>query len=161
MRKRPWHCLRYRQSDPGTLPAKSTSFFMALISFRECACAVRRPCQHGSGGFGQRNLFRVLQPAEVFPDPKILTSLMTQSGWTHFLHLIRLDAPLKCDFYAEMCRFERWSTRMLQKKIGGTLFAPTSLSKKPEKLAALEHKQLVAASSAEASACERRNILAV
>ena len=23
---------------------------MALISFRECACAVRRSCQHGSGG---------------------------------------------------------------------------------------------------------------
>jgi len=93
-------------------------------------------------GFGQRNLFRMLQFAEVFPDPKILTSLMTQLGWTHFLHLIRLDDPLKRDFYAEMCRIERWSTRTLQKKIGGMLFERTALSKKPEKLAALELKQL-------------------
>jgi hypothetical protein len=48
-------------------------------------------------GFGQRNLFRMVQFAEVFPDPKILTSLMTQLGWTHFLHIIRLDDPLKRD----------------------------------------------------------------
>jgi hypothetical protein len=122
---------------------------------------MRRPCQRGSGGFGQRNLFRMLQPAEVFPDPKILTSLMTQLGWNHFLHLIRLNAPLKRDFYAELCRIERWSTRMLEKKIGGMLFELTALSKKPEKLAVLEHKQLVAALSAEPSACEWRNILAV
>ena len=79
-------------------------------------------------------------PSEVFTDPKILTSLMTQLGWTHFLHLIRLDDPLKRDFYAEMCRIERWSTRTLQKKIGGILFERTALSKKPENLAALKLK---------------------
>lgn len=62
-------------------------------------------------GFGERNLSRMVRFAEVFPDPKILTSLMSKLGWTHFLHLIRLDDPLKRDFYAEMCRIERWSTR--------------------------------------------------
>jgi hypothetical protein len=46
-------------------------------------------------GYGQRNLARMVQFAEVFPDPKILTSLMTKLGWTHFLHIIRLDDPLK------------------------------------------------------------------
>ncbi len=40
-------------------------------------------------GYGQRNLARMVQFAEVFPDPKILTSLMTKLGWTHFLHFIR------------------------------------------------------------------------
>lgn len=45
-------------------------------------------------GYGQRNLARMVQFAEVFPDPKILTSLMTKLGWTHFLHIIRLDDPL-------------------------------------------------------------------
>jgi len=29
--------------------------------------------------------------------------------------------PLKRDFYTEMCRIERWSTRTLEKKIGGTI----------------------------------------
>ena len=93
-------------------------------------------------GFGQRNLFRMVRFAEVFPDPKIVSSLMTQLGWTHFLHIIRLDDPLKRDFYAEMCRIERWSTRALEKKIGSMLFERTALSKKPAKLAALELKQL-------------------
>jgi predicted nuclease of restriction endonuclease-like (RecB) superfamily len=93
-------------------------------------------------GFGQRNLFRMVRFAEVFPDPKILTSLMTKLGWTHFLHLIRLDDALKRDFYAEMCRLERWSTRTLEKKIGGMLFERTALSKKPAKLAAMELQQL-------------------
>jgi len=93
-------------------------------------------------GFGERNLSRMVRFSEVFPDPKILTSLMSKLGWTHFLHLIRLDDPLKRDFYAEMCRIERWSTRTLANKIGGMLFERTALSKKPVKLAALELKQL-------------------
>src|SRR5947208_623502 len=51
-------------------------------------------------GFSKRNLFRMVRFAEVFPEPKIVTSLMTQLGWTHFLHIIRFDDPLKRDFYA-------------------------------------------------------------
>jgi predicted nuclease of restriction endonuclease-like (RecB) superfamily len=93
-------------------------------------------------GFGQRNLFSMVRFAEVFPDLKIVQSLIAQLGWTHFLHIIRLDDPLKRDFYAEMCRIERWSTRALEKKIGSMLFERTALSKKPAKLAALELKQL-------------------
>lgn len=62
-------------------------------------------------GFGQRNLFRMVRFAEVFPDPKILTSLMSKLGWTHFLHLIRLEDPLKCDFYAELWMQEILPTR--------------------------------------------------
>lgn len=64
-------------------------------------------------GFGRRNLFRMIRFAEAFPDSKIVTSLMTQLGWTHFLHIIRLDDPLQRDFYAEMCRIENWDTRTL------------------------------------------------
>ena len=93
-------------------------------------------------GFGRRNLFNMVRFAEVFPDLKIVQSLIAQLGWTHFLHIIRLDDPLKRDFYAEMCRIERWSTRTLEKKIGGMLFERTALSRKPAKLAAMELKQL-------------------
>jgi hypothetical protein len=60
--------------------------------------------------------------AEVFPDEKIVNALSTQLGWTHFRHTIAFDDPLKRDFYAEMCRIERWSTRTLEKKISGMLF---------------------------------------
>ncbi len=85
-------------------------------------------------GFGPRNLFRMIRFAEVFPDIEIVSALRTQLGWTHFRQIIYLDDPLKRDFYAEMCRIERWSTRTLEKKIGGMLFERTALSKKPKEL---------------------------
>ena len=72
--------------------------------------------------FSTRNLWHMIRFAEVFPDEKIVNALSTQLGWTHFRHIIALDDPLKRDFYAEMCRIERWSTRTLEKKISGMLF---------------------------------------
>ena len=57
-------------------------------------------------GFGKRNLFRMVRFSEVFPDPKIVSALRTQLGWTHFRQIIAMDDPLKRDFYAEMCRME-------------------------------------------------------
>ena len=93
-------------------------------------------------GYARRNLFSMIRFAEVFTDMKIVQSLIAQLGWTHFLHLIRLDDPLKRDFYAEMCRIERWNTRTLDKKIQSMLFERTALSRKPAKLAEMELKQL-------------------
>jgi predicted nuclease of restriction endonuclease-like (RecB) superfamily len=93
-------------------------------------------------GFGKRNLFRMIRFAEVFPDGKIVSALRTQLGWTHFRQIIAQDDPLKRDFYAEMCRIERWNTRTLEQKMGGMLFERTALSKKPAKLIALELKKL-------------------
>jgi predicted nuclease of restriction endonuclease-like (RecB) superfamily len=93
-------------------------------------------------GFGEKNLHRMIQFAVVFPDEKIVAALRRQLGWTHFKAIIPLADPLKRDFYAEMCRIEQWSTRTLEKKIGGMLYERTALSKKPEKLAAMELKQL-------------------
>ena len=93
-------------------------------------------------GFGEKNLHRMIQFAVVFPDEKIVAALRRQLGWTHFKAIIPMADPLKRDFYAEMCRVEQWSTRTLEKKIGGMLFERTALSKKPEQLAAMELKQL-------------------
>jgi len=45
--------------------------------------------------------------AEVFPDERIVSSLMRQLAWTHFTKIIYLDDPLKRDFYAEICRIVR------------------------------------------------------
>jgi len=85
-------------------------------------------------GFGRRNLFRMIRFAEVFPDRQIVSALMTQLGWTHFLQIIPIDDPLKRDFYAEMCRIERWSTRTLERKIQSMLYERTALSRKTEDL---------------------------
>jgi len=85
-------------------------------------------------GFTAKNLHRMAQFAEVFPDEQIVAALRRQLGWTHFRMIIPLEDELKRDFYAEMCRIERWSTRTLEKKIGGMLYERTALSKKPDKL---------------------------
>ena len=85
-------------------------------------------------GFSEKNLRRMIQFAEVFPEKQIVVSLLRQLGWTHFLRIIPIDDPLKRDFYAEMCRAERWSTRTLAKKIQSMLFERTALSRKPDKL---------------------------
>ena len=93
-------------------------------------------------GFSEKSLRHMIRFIEAFPDFEIVSALLRQLSWTHFVSLIYLNDPLKRDFYAEMCRIERWSTRMLEKKIGSMLFERTALSRKPEELAALELKQL-------------------
>jgi hypothetical protein len=60
-------------------------------------------------GFGRRNLEQMIRLAEIFPDERIVASLMQQLSWSHFLELLPIDDPLKREFYAEMCRSERWS----------------------------------------------------
>lgn len=85
-------------------------------------------------GFGEKNLRRMVQFAEVFPDEAIVASLIRELTWTHFLALLPLKDPLAREFYAEMCRMERWSVRTLRKKIDGMLFERTALSKSSEEV---------------------------
>jgi len=85
-------------------------------------------------GFAEKNLRRMVQFAEAFPDERIVATLRRQLGWSHFKEIVPQQDELKRDFYAEMCRIERWSVRTLRKKIGGMLYERTALSKKPDKL---------------------------
>jgi predicted nuclease of restriction endonuclease-like (RecB) superfamily len=85
-------------------------------------------------GFSPRNLASMVRFAEVFPNREIVSSLIRQLSWSHFIALLPLNDSLQRDFYAEMCRIENWSTRTLRKKIDGMLYERTALSKKPEKL---------------------------
>lgn len=85
-------------------------------------------------GFGPRVLFRVVRFAEYFPDEQIVSALRSQLSWTHFRELISIDDPLKREFYTELCRSERWSTRTLQKQIKRLVYERTAVSKQPEKV---------------------------
>jgi predicted nuclease of restriction endonuclease-like (RecB) superfamily len=93
-------------------------------------------------GFGEKNLRRMVQFAEAFADEKIVAALLRQLGWTHFTLLLPIKDTLERDFYAEMCRMERWTTRTLKRKIGGLLYERTALSKKPDALIRHELDQL-------------------
>jgi predicted nuclease of restriction endonuclease-like (RecB) superfamily len=87
---------------------------------------------------GQRIRQDILKEKRAGYGEEIVHALSRQLSWTHFRRIIYLDDPLQRDFYAEMCRIERWSTRILEKKISGMLFERTALSKKPAKLAKQE-----------------------
>jgi predicted nuclease of restriction endonuclease-like (RecB) superfamily len=89
-------------------------------------------------GFGRRNLFHMIRFAEVFPDAEIVHALSAQLGWSHFKAIIPLKDPLQREFYAEMCRVERWSTRTLANKLDSSLYERTAISKKPEEVAKAE-----------------------
>lgn len=89
-------------------------------------------------GFSPRNLARMVSFAEEFKNREIVLSLANALSWSHFVEIIPLKENLKRDFYAEMCRIERWNVRTLRKKIDGMLFERTAISKKPEELAKLE-----------------------
>ena len=71
-----------------------------------------------------------------------MSTLSAQLGWSHFVEIIPIDDPLKRDFYAEMCRAERWSVRTLRHKIGHLLFERTAVAKKPETLIEQDLKAL-------------------
>ena len=85
-------------------------------------------------GFSRRNLFNMVRFAEVFPNREIVQTLSAQLSWSHFLEIIAQDDPLRRDFYAEMCRIERWSVRTLREKVNTMLFERTAVAKKPEAL---------------------------
>ena len=89
-------------------------------------------------GFSYPNLTRMMRLAEFFPRARIVATLSQQLTWSHFVSLVAIDDQLKRNFYAEMCRVERWSVRTLRQKIQSMLFERTALSRRPAKLAKLE-----------------------
>jgi predicted nuclease of restriction endonuclease-like (RecB) superfamily len=93
-------------------------------------------------GFGLRSLRRMVQFAEVFADENIVATLSQQLSWSHFVELLPLDKPLQRDFYAEMCRIERWSVRTLRERIGSQLYLRTAIAKKPEAVVQAEISHL-------------------
>lgn len=93
-------------------------------------------------GFSAKNLLRMGQFAEIFPDSKIVATLSRQLSWSHFKELLPLDQPLQREFYAEMCRIERWSVRTLRQQIDSMLYERTAISKKPEEVVQAQLAQL-------------------
>jgi predicted nuclease of restriction endonuclease-like (RecB) superfamily len=93
-------------------------------------------------GYSVRNLWYMVRFVEAFPDVKIVNALRSQLGWTHFRSLIGIDDRLKREFYAEMCRIERWSTRTLEHKINHFLYERTAVAKKPADLIERDIKAL-------------------
>jgi predicted nuclease of restriction endonuclease-like (RecB) superfamily len=87
--------------------------------------------EYGSG-WSKRQLHHCLRIAEIFPEIEIVHALRTQLTWTHLRQIISIDDEIKRNFYIEICKLERWSSRQLQERINSMLFERTAISKKPD-----------------------------
>ncbi|MDA0745592.1 MAG: PDDEXK nuclease domain-containing protein [bacterium] len=67
--------------------------------------------------FEARNLRRMMQFAEVFPDFEIVSPLVSQLSWTHFTILMTLPSPEARMFYAKHAIEGKWSKRELQNQM--------------------------------------------
>ncbi|MCF2500870.1 MULTISPECIES: YhcG family protein [Dyadobacter] len=83
-------------------------------------------------GWGEKHLRHCMHFANIFPDSSIVSALRRQLSWTHFRSIIYIDDQLKRDFYLEICRLEKWSSRQLRERIKSMLYERTAISKKPE-----------------------------
>jgi len=63
--------------------------------------------RYGSG-FSEKNLRKMVQFSELFPDKKIVATLSRQLSWSHFVALLPLKDSLQRDFYP---RFPEYITR--------------------------------------------------
>jgi len=90
--------------------------------------------EYGGKQFSLKNLRRMMQFASTFPDFQIVTSLMAQLSWTHFLQVISIGDDLKRQFYLTMAADQRWSVRTLKAKIDGMLYERTAIAKQPEEV---------------------------
>jgi predicted nuclease of restriction endonuclease-like (RecB) superfamily len=88
---------------------------------------------HGADykGFNRRNLYRMKQFHEAYPDPEIVSALLTQLSWTqHMIILSKTKNPEERKFYLQLCLKERYSSRELERQIDSAVFERTMLSSK-------------------------------
>ncbi len=102
----------------------------------------RKLTQEYGKGWSKRQLHHCLRFAEIFSQEQIVNAVRAQLSWTHLRQIIGIDDQLKRDFYIEMCRLEKWSTRILQERIQSMLYERTAISKKPQETIRQELQQL-------------------
>lgn len=83
-------------------------------------------------GFSRQNIFHMMRFAEVWPDQPQVRALSQHLGWSHFKELLYLEDGLAREFYAELCRVERWTVRTLRERVRSMLFERTAISKLPD-----------------------------
>ena len=85
--------------------------------------------QPGLRGFTRRNLFRMRHFYEAYPDPEIVSALLTQLPWTHHLIILgQSKRPEEWAFYLRLAVQEQWSSRQLERQFKAALFERTVLN---------------------------------
>ena len=79
-------------------------------------------------GFEAKNLRRMVQFAQVFPQPEIVATLSRQLSWSHFVNLLPLKTEQARQFYASQAASQTWSVRELRQQIERKAFERTELA---------------------------------
>jgi predicted nuclease of restriction endonuclease-like (RecB) superfamily len=83
----------------------------------------------GIKGFEKRNLERMRQFYETYPDSQITTALRTQLSWTHHrIIMSRCKSESERIFYLDLAATEHYSTRELERQINSGIFERTQLA---------------------------------
>lgn len=83
-------------------------------------------------GYGERNIWRMIDFYKCFPVFEIGATLSHQLSWSHIVEIIKQKEPVKRDFYITMCGNEGWSVRELSSRINSLMYERTAISKMPE-----------------------------
>ncbi len=102
----------------------------------------KRLTQKYGKGWSEKQIRHCLRFEETFHDREIVYSLSRQLTWTHFRILMYIQNENSRAFYLEMCKIEKWTTRVLTEKVNSMLFERTAISKKPEEHIKQELKEL-------------------
>jgi predicted nuclease of restriction endonuclease-like (RecB) superfamily len=83
----------------------------------------------GIKGFERRNLYRMRQFYETYPNSEIVSALLTQLSWTHHSILMsRCKTEAERLFYIQLITTERYTTRELERQINSGIFERTLLA---------------------------------
>ena len=100
----------------------------------QASVAVNTTLTHLYWQIGKRINQELLGGGRADYGKQIVATPSRQLSWSHFTKLIPLKDPLQREFYAQMCRIERWSVWDLGSRVDSMLYQRTALSKHPEAL---------------------------
>ena len=90
-------------------------------------------CRHYvTNEFKVRNLRRMMQFAQEFPQLEIVSRAATQLSWSHIVEILPLRDAIQREFYLILAATQKWGRDELRGKIDGMLFERTAISGKPE-----------------------------
>jgi len=75
--------------------------------------------------FNEKNLRRMIQFAQKFPEPEIVVTLSRQLSWSHFLVLLPLKTDKERLFYGKLVVENNFGVRELRKQISKKVFERT------------------------------------
>jgi|SRR5690554_1282617 len=78
--------------------------------------------------FTEKNIRRMMQFAQLFPDFQIVVTLSRQLSWSHFLVLIPLKSKEAKQFYAQLAISETLGVRELRQQIAHKSFERTAIA---------------------------------